>query len=62
MTALTVIGAIAGLVVLVLMALAPTLADLNERYPVQPRKQPMRATAEALPKTTVRVGTALPTH
>ncbi|WP_020664771.1 hypothetical protein [Amycolatopsis benzoatilytica] len=62
MTALTVIGAIAGLVVLVLMALAPTLVELNERYPAQARKQPVRAAAEALPKPSVRVGTALPTH
>lgn len=61
MTALTVIGAAAGLVVLVLMALAPTLVELNERYPVEPRKQPVRA-PEGRPKPAVLVGTALPTH
>ncbi|MET9263501.1 hypothetical protein [Amycolatopsis sp. NPDC004079] len=60
MTALTVIGATAGLIVLVLMALAPTLVELNERHPVQPRKQPVRA--ESLTQKPVRVSAALTTH
>ncbi|WP_037357011.1 hypothetical protein [Amycolatopsis orientalis] len=60
MTALTVLGATAGLLVLVLMALVPVLVELNERHPVQPRKQPVRA--EAVPQKPVRVSTALPTH
>ncbi|WP_406638519.1 hypothetical protein [Amycolatopsis sp. WGS_07] len=59
MTALTVIGATAGLLVLVLMALAPALVELNERHPVRPRKQPVRT--EALPQKPVRVA-ALTTH
>ncbi|WP_134732349.1 hypothetical protein [Amycolatopsis nivea] len=60
MTALTVIGATAGLLVLVLMALAPALVEFNERHPVQPRKQPVRT--ETLPQKPVRVSAALSTH
>ncbi|PKV94189.1 hypothetical protein ATK30_5062 [Amycolatopsis echigonensis] len=60
MTALTVIGATAGLLVLVLMALAPVLVELNERHPVQPRKQPVRT--EARPQKPVRVSAVLTTH
>ncbi|WP_033288127.1 hypothetical protein [Amycolatopsis jejuensis] len=59
MTALTVIGAAAGLIVLVLMSLAPVIVELNERYPVRPRKQPVRRAAEALSTPPVRV--AVPT-
>ncbi|MFF0147955.1 hypothetical protein ATK36_4448 [Amycolatopsis sulphurea] len=46
-TTLTVIGASAGLMVLVLMSLAPALVDLNERFPVAPRKQSVRKQAVA---------------
>ncbi|GAA3577259.1 hypothetical protein GCM10022222_72470 [Amycolatopsis ultiminotia] len=76
MTALTVIGAAAGLIVLALMALAPVLVELNERFPAGTRKQPARTPAAAtqnLPvrtatlrkqsaSHTARVNAALPTH
>ncbi|QRP47045.1 hypothetical protein [Amycolatopsis sp. FDAARGOS 1241] len=45
MTALTVIGTVAGLLVFVLGAVAPLLVDLNDRFPVKPKPAPRPAPA-----------------
>jgi len=39
MSVLGTVGIVVGLAVIVLMALAPTLVDLNERHPVRERDE-----------------------
>ncbi|WP_459714196.1 hypothetical protein [Actinophytocola sp. KF-1] len=46
MSVLATIGIVAGLAVIALMALAPTLVDLNERFPVEERDESRAAHAE----------------
>lgn len=46
MSVLATIGIVAGLVVIALMAVAPTLVDLNERFPLQERDDSRAADAE----------------
>ncbi|MFI5608742.1 hypothetical protein [Amycolatopsis sp. NPDC051903] len=60
MTVLTVIGTVAGLLVLVLGALAPVIVELNDRFPRKPqtaaRLEPARKPSPAWGRS------ALPTH
>ena len=46
MSVLAIIGIVAGLVVIALMAVAPALVDLNERFPVRERDGSRAADAE----------------
>ena len=46
MSVLATIGIVAGLVVIALMAVAPALVDLNERFPVLERDGSRAADAE----------------
>jgi len=46
MSVLATIGIVAGLVVIALMAVAPVLVDLNERFPVRERDGSRAAAAE----------------
>ena len=46
MSVLATIGIVAGLVVIALMAVAPVLVDLNERFPLRERDESRAANAE----------------
>lgn len=46
MSVLATIGIVAGLVVIALMAVAPALVDLNERFPLRERDESRAAHAE----------------
>lgn len=46
MSVLAILGIAGGLVVILLMAVAPVLVDLNERYPVRERDESRAAHAE----------------
>jgi hypothetical protein len=46
MSVLATAGIVVGLVVIALMALAPALVDLNERYPVEERDESRAGGAE----------------
>jgi hypothetical protein len=43
MGVLATVGIVIGLLVIALMALAPTLVDLNERHPLPDRDEPARS-------------------
>ncbi|SEO65732.1 hypothetical protein [Amycolatopsis saalfeldensis] len=51
MTILATVGACAGLLVLVLMSLAPAIVDLDGRFPAGPREQAQSARAVRAVKT-----------
>ncbi|MDT8911385.1 hypothetical protein [Amycolatopsis sp. PS_44_ISF1] len=50
MTILTTVGACLGLLVLVLMSLAPALVELDARFPVAQREQGPAAKAPRTPR------------